>query len=473
MKLSDIKNKKMRFSNISLDRNSTNSSVRVKDVRSKRKLKKSLLPGKNEVMLRKGPYIKFKVKYDGSEQNIRVPFFLASKSGEKFIDLSGVNKVNPLAYKILLADAKINGSKFDDTDLEQYKTEEETHLQSLIDASSDADEIAELTAKKTSIHNLKRSDSRTVLKRIKALLEQELEQGLDLSVVPDADKPTEIAEYCKGYELLALCESQLKKLTWSQKRGLSKLNNKFVKGFIAIALAGTLVVTSYTTRLFGLIPKKDSKPKNKQVSMYNKPSEEEYLTIGDTTKEESQVTTSKYKTNGDNFENWYTANVTKFSNESLIKTVESIYHENISKMIKAYTMIEHIDQLNLTESELKDAILNTKRLISCDIQSGNGVFEKELIRIIGGTNSSNPRNLELAFQYFESKPELLNMLIAGEVIDYYLPGETIVLNGKSVSSSTFFQEYRKMVEDYIKAYQSGTLLSVNGPAKTLGTYPTI
>ena len=178
----------MEFKNIS-DEKSASTIRNVNVVKSMRSLSENLLAGMKEKNLSGlGIYLKVKLRKGGSSDvNVKIPFFLVPKKSSNFLNLNGVNKVNPLAIKLMKKWQGKNAAAFDlDVDYKNPKLAEIATQIAALGATPDPAALAALTDKQTAVNALQDKDTENVIKDLIDDLEDKLSKKLDLSTYPDA-----------------------------------------------------------------------------------------------------------------------------------------------------------------------------------------------------------------------------------------------------------------------------------------------
>ena len=459
-----------------------------------------------------GAYLEAEVSKDGLSFNVKIPFFLASN--DELLNLDRKNKVNPLALKMLEDQALRNPGTFD---LDAYKTAKTAEINARIaalGATPDPDLLEELNDELDEVTALKKKDTQKILKKEIASLS--IKKKLDVSTLTtDADRMAAVQEYINEWKKLFAYKAVLKNLTWSQKRGISKLNNKFFKAGTAIALAAALAVTTVTTKAFGIFNKKNTTSKTKQEVFDNtvrptatndsrtisevmetrstktkaptkkpvvtytpaptrKPTATYtpaptrkpiviYTPTPEVTKEPKNSLSSEF------FDKCYKNNYSKFN--YLYSEISKYY--NYSDCITAYTIVENLNDLDVSKisaSNLKKYITNARALIAFAIESNNypidSMREYNYSIVQSCLNGQYDKGIKYVQNASESSEPLVDVITIGQFLEAYMPEVTMF------DSEIYYKE----IEEYIDKIKSGKYqVSYVEPEiiKTLGTYPNV
>jgi len=463
----------------------------VKMVKTWKAFKRNLAAGKKEKDLTGiGPYLEVEVKEEKDSANltVKVPFFLASNKN-KLVDENVVNRINPLALRIMEEYYRSHYSSFD---IEAYKSAEVAKIDdaiSALGATPDADELAALNSKKAKVTALVKKDTQKLL-RDKVVELEEIPNEIDLSKYRSTKaKVNEMKKFASKKEDLIKTKSTLKKLKWSEKRGFSKLNNKVFKRVTAIILAGAFATSATVTKLFGLWPKNGLFSKNKKVVSDQTGKN---ITINDDTtiSEIAELvkttptvkltatptikptpTIQKYNVDSDYFKNLCAVNYDKFS--YIEKNINKYY--NYASCIEAYTLLENLDSLDtsrISKNVLKNSITSARALIAflitynpvCSDYINIREYNKPIVQdILNGKYDSGINYVKNAS---ESSEPIIDMLTIGQLEEAYMS------NVSDFDNNIYYKE----IDEYIKVIVDGSYkISYIEPAKikSLGSYPII
>ena len=498
----------------------TKKTKAVKNVKTWRAFKKNLDAGKKEEDFTGiGPYLEVEAKEekDSVSLTVKVPFFLASEKG-KFVDADKVNRVNPLAIKIIEEFYKDHHPTFD---IGAYVTSETARIDAEITAlgaTPDPDRLAALNDERARVTALKKKDTQRFLRAQVETLEEEPNE-IDLSGIrSNKAKVAAMQTFVSNKIKLLNYKEVLKHVKWSEKRGFSKLNNKFFKSGLALVLAGGLAFSATVTKLFGLWPKvKESKNKTKIVSQINgdssvketvdengntvititplpsiKPTAVINPTATATMKPTATPTkkptptptvkptkeptpTPKPSLNSTEFNTKYESNKAKFNG---VKSNISGYY-NYDECVKAYTIIENLDDLDvssLSRKELDKYIGNARALIAFAITSNPVCTDYMDIResnhqivqdVLDGNYASA---INFVRNASEAGEPLTDMLAVGQL----LQASSGFVGKDSQEFDTKF--YPTEINQYMDKILKGEYqISFVEPAKTLkiGVYPNV
>ena len=478
-----------------------NVTKAVKISKTWKEFKKNLAAGKNERDFTGiGPYLEVEVKDDaGNNLTVKVPFFLASEK-DKLVDAKKVNPANPLALQIMEEYYKTSCPKFD---IEQYKTDEIKKIDdeiAALGATPDPDKLNELNAKKAKITALKKKNTQRILKEEIAELENGPDE-IDLTGYrSNKQQVSAMLDFIRNKEKLIRYKENLKHLTWSEKTGFHKLNNKYFKRVVAIitalALGSSFVVVGIVKDVFGLWSKaKDSKPKNKIVTTVDdsevlktngqntslvtaEPTAKIVATPTTTptvkpTKEPTATPKSKYGVNDSEFESNVKVNMAKFN--GLEAKFSKYKYYNYEECVKGYTFVEHLNKMDtskISRQTLEKYVVGAKVLIAfaiaenpvCPDYINMRENNHQIVQdILDGKYHSG---VNYILNASESNEPLIDMLTIGQLEMQYNPDASNF--EKNIYLNEICEYEQKICNgDYIESELEAA------KTKTIGSYPNV
>ena len=429
----------------------TTASTGIKNVRSITSLKLNLKSGKNETTFSGlGSYLEVDVKQKGATKKVKIPFFSAYKK-DKFINVDGYAFINPLAKKIIEKVVKNNIPEFD---LVAFQTDATNEINDRINAlgTSPAEvlEKAKLENRRDNvIATARKKDSDKLVKEEIAYLEDVIKKGVNVrAYTNDINRKAALAKHCNQLERLIVLKSQSKKLTWSQKKGISKLNNKTLKrvgvGLAALAVAAGLVigrVIDFPKYTWNTIKNWFNKPKAtvtqtvgplKKASItpipkaQQTPTKVPIVTVAPTNTPipTNTLVIQKIRRNLNTMDSemFIVAAQANYDNFIDAKNYLTKYGYNYEDVINSYTVIEHLHQLDttrLTSEDIHRHIANARTLVAMIVSSGaynslplrSETFET-MQDCLNGNPEAGARFVAICSEYNEP---LLDMLAIGEL----------------------------------------------------------
>ena len=469
-------------------RDAVSSSSGIKSLSSRIGLLLNLAPGKKEHTFSGiGTYLEADVKEKNTSFMVKIPFFSAYKKNN-FINKNGINYINPLAKTIIKNVTKKKASRFDLAAFKTYKTNE---LNSRISALGTTPEDLAL---KTELENerdnvigaAKLNDSQKLIKNEIKYLDNIIKQGLDLRKYSnDTARKAAIKSFCDLCEFDELLKVQQKNLTWKQKKGINKINNKITKrvgaGLLALSLAFTGVHFS------GLVVKakevwnfitKGSKTKTTQIVPTEAPevvaTREPVVTVAPTLTEREPIITVPPRTtetepkvtmapsvsgnntfNSEAYEIAYNSNMQAFSGlKELFDSRSQYYGFSFEDMIEAYTCIEHVHEITISANQIKSYLAAARTLVNLAIETGiyNQLpLREETFAVLQNCFDGNLESgIDFVRNSFDAKKPLLDVITIGETESNLLYGNQLL----SFNNEVYFNILNK----YISAISNGTFV---------------
>ena len=448
----------------------TAASTYIKLVHSKQGLNLNLKPGKNERTFSGiGIYLEVDVLKKGSSSKVRIPFFNAYDN-DKFVNINGYNFVNPLAEKIITEVVENKNPKFDLLTFQTVKTAElDARIGSLGTSPEDLAEKARLEHIRDDIIALAvKRDSQNLAKFEIERLEEIIKKGLNLSVYPnETARKTAIETYYNQFVQLVTLRHQLKNMTWSQKKGLSKFNNKIFRRISAGVVAGGLAIGSVTLRFPEIFKNVadwfkgngSSAIQTMQQGSQNGLTKEAELAEQITREDIGQsaiITSNKISINSEKINEAYANNLNTYSGlRAIFAKYQSVYNFSFNDAIAGYTFVEHAHELEptgLNRNIVENYIIKTRTFLSLamsqNIQESLTLIplQEETLSFL---NSNNLENIvSFVSNAYNNNTPLLDVLTVGQLLQNELSGTDL----------KYFDEiYKNEIEKYCSAILEGKL----------------
>lgn len=475
------------------------ASTGIKNVRSITGLKLNLEAGKHETTFSGlGSYLEIDVKHKGTSKKVKIPFFSAYGK-DKFINVDGFAFVNPLAKKVIDKVIKANVPTFELTDFQSAATAElNDRINALGTSPAEVAEKARLeNIRDNVIANAKKKDSDKLVRDEIKYLEEVIKRGVNLRACSnDTARKDALTKYCNQFERLETLKAQLKKLTWTQKRGIRKLNNKIFKrvtaGAAAVALAAGLVagqIFEFPKHAWENVESWFRRPKattTQTVAPTATPTSTPVVTVAPTAKATSTIaptatptavptaavaqSSGKYNFDSEMFTTAYQAN---FDNFIDYREIAENYGFDYQSLIQGYTYVEHAQEMNITgvrADDIQEYINQTRFFLSLLLSTGNYSqlpLRQETLDTMQDSLNENPAaGINFVSQACESKEPLLDMLTIGELESGLIYDQQLL----DFNNNVYFKE----IEEYKTRILNGTLeiaaLELS-KVKTLGSYP--
>ncbi len=474
----------------------TTASTSIKNVRSITGLKRNLEDGKKEITFSGlGSYLEIDVKHKGTTKKVKIPFFSAFKK-DKFVNTNGYAYVNPLAEKVIRKVVKGNVPTFELTDFQAAATAE---LNARIGAlGTTPAEVAEKTRLENRRDNViataKKKDSDKLVRDEIKYLEDVVKRGVNLGACSnDTDRKAALVRYANQFERLMTLKAQAKKLTWSQKKGIRRFNNKHVKrigaGLAAIAVAAGLVacrIFEFPKHAWETVEDWFNKPRvttSQTVNPTQAPVQTPAPTVNVTkaptatptptvvptqvptaTPVAPMATSNKHSLNSEMFT---TAREANYANFEFLRVFAEQYGFDYDQLIEGYTFVEHahdLDTTGLSRSVIENHIVNARTLIALTLSTGS--FDVLPLRIetqqtmqqcLNGDAAAGIRFVE---QAHESGEPLIDAITIGEIESGVLYDAELLNFNQGV--------YYPELEEYKDAISTGSLnVAFVEPAKVL------
>lgn len=481
----------------------TIASTGIKNVKTLTGLKLNLEDGKNETTFSGlGSYLEIDVSNKGTSKKVKIPFFSAYKK-DKFVNPNGFAFVNPLAKKIV---AKVKKENVPDFDLTVFQTDTIAELNRRINLlGTTPAEIAEKTELESRrdnvITNAKKKDSDKLVREEIKYLEEVINNGANLAVCTNDTKRKEaLKTYADQFERLMTLKEQLKTLTWSQKRGIRKLNNKVFK-IVAAGAAAVLVAGGIAIGYIKDFPKNF---KDKVDSWFNSPKAKATETVTPTvlttptatitetiaptaTITPTATTTSTpvptiactdtpaprktgYEIGSEMYNDSLEGNYNNFANYQ--EMVEK-YGIDFYSLIEGYTFVEHAHEMDITgisNKQLDNYINNARTMVSIVVNNGDFYqlpLRQETMEAIQDCLDGSPEaGIYFVSNSCEAKEPLLDMLTVGEVEALCMRDQELLDFNVNV--------YYKEIEDYKNKIKDNSLEVAEAEInkiKKYGIYP--
>ncbi len=424
-----------------------------------------ILKKKEDTFKGLGAYLEVDVKQRNNSSNmIKIPFF-STYEKDKFVNIKGINYVNPLAKKIIRRVKKKTVEPFNFETFKAYKINQvDARIALLGDTPEDLEIKNGLQELKNKINNAPEKYSCRFIKNEISYLDNIIKKGLNLRNYSNEEKrKTAITLFCDCCEICETLKQQKKHLTWKQKRGLNKFNNRITRRIGAGVVAGAIALTGshllgVTDAIKKLFNKDTAKPKStastliEDSKVIETPKSEisetgfESQIVEQAPVESLTINKEKYDVNNEKFVSKRTANYEKYFYMSEIIGQSPYLDTTYNDMINSLTIIENIDELKVNSSELKNHIMNARNFINLSLAHNNYNELNLQTQTFDIMQKCFDRNYNLGIEFvnngLESKTPFLDVLAIGQTLESLLDADKL---------NYFENLYYSEINDYCNA----------------------